>query len=244
MKIDRRIHYIIGIDTETCNTQEKKGKLDFSKGLVYDIGWVITDKKGKIYVEHSYIVQEIFYGEQSLMKSCYYAEKIPHYLREIKEGKRIVKSFFEIWKIFKAEIKLYKIDTIFAHNSFFDYTVLNHTLTYLWGKNQKKYFTSYNMVWWDTVRMAQNAVGIQKTYQKFCKEHGFMTNQKIPKPRFTAEILYKYITKNNGFIENHTGLEDVKIETVILAYCFRQKKKMRKELFNRQYEQLHSNCNY
>ena len=239
-KIDRRIHYLVGIDTETCNTQEVNGKFDFSRSLVYDVGWVVTDKRGRIYKEHSFIVAEIFYGRKDLMKSCYYKEKISLYEKDIKEGKRIVKSFFEIWNLFKKEVALYKIDTIFAHNSFFDYTVLNNTLSYVY--QTKKYFTSYNMIWWDTVRMAQNAVGIQKTYQRFCEKYGYLTNQSIPKPRFTAEILYRYITKNNDFIENHTGLEDIKIEVVILAYCFRQKKKMRKELFNRQYEQLHTYC--
>lgn len=235
--IDKRVHYLIGIDTETCNTKKINGKLDSSKGLVYDIGWVITNKKGRIYVEHSFIVKEIFYGKKDLMDSCYYKEKIPTYEKDIAEGKRVVKSFFEIWELFKKEVALYKINTVFAHNSFFDYTVLNHTLTYLLKAKKTKYFTPYSMIWWDTVRMSQNAVGIQKTYQRFCEVQGYITKNK--KPRFTAEVLYRYITRNNSFIESHTGLEDIKIETTILAYCFKQKKKMRKELFNRQYKQLH-----
>jgi hypothetical protein len=59
-----------------------------------------------------------------------------------------------------------------------------------------------------------------------------MTKHKNPRVRLTAEILYRYITGNNDFIESHTGLEDVLIETKIMSHCFRQHKKMEKKLFS------------
>ena len=37
--------------------------------------------------------------------------------------------------------------------------------------------------------------------------------------------------ENTDFIESHTALEDVMIEKEILAYCYRQHKKMRKKLW-------------
>ena len=82
---------------------------------------------------------------------------------------------------------------------------------------------------WDTMKMASDTICKQKTYKKFCEENGYLT--KKGQVRKTAEILYKYITKNNDFIESHTGLEDVMIEKEILAYCFRQHKAMRKKLY-------------
>lgn len=42
-----------------------------------------------------------------------------------------------------------------------------------------------------------------------------------------AEVIYKYISGNNDFIESHTGLEDVMIEKEIFAKCCRQHKKMK-----------------
>ena len=69
------------------------------------------------------------------------------------------------------------------------------------------------------------------TYKKFCLENGYMT--KNNQCRFTAEILYRFISKNNGFIEEHKGLDDVLIEKEIMAYCYRQHKKMTKELWAR-----------
>ena len=47
-KIDRRKHYIMMLDTETCNTLvDEKGQLDMSSVLVYDLGWKVIDKNGK-----------------------------------------------------------------------------------------------------------------------------------------------------------------------------------------------------
>ena len=76
------------------------------------------------------------------------------------------------------------------------------------------------MVICDTLKMARSVVGKMPTYKKFCKEHGYMT--KNGQMRFTAEILYRFITKDNDFCESHTGLEDVLIEKDILAYCLAQ----------------------
>ena len=49
--------------------------------------------------------------------------------------------------------------------------------------------------------------------------------------KMTAEILYRFISGNEEFDEEHTGLADVMIEKEILAYCYRQHKKMRKKLW-------------
>ena len=50
----------------------------------------------------------------------------------------------------------------------------------------------------------------------------------VTKSKTRAEILYRYITLNNEFVEDHTGLEDVLIEKEIFAKCMAQHKKMRK----------------
>ena len=44
-----------------------------------------------------------------------------------------------------------------------------------------------------------------------------MTTQETPKPQKKAETLYRYLTKNVDFLEEHTGLEDSKIELFILT---------------------------
>ena len=55
-----------------------------------------------------------------------------------------------------------------------------------------------------------------------------MTNHATPQVRKTAEILWRYLTDDKSFEEEHTGLEDVTIEAQIFAECVRQHKKMDK----------------
>ena len=58
-----------------------------------------------------------------------------------------------------------------------------------------------------------------------------MTKHTTPRPQVKAEVLYRYISGDNEFIEDHTGLADVLIEKEIFTYCTKQKKAMRRKLF-------------
>lgn len=227
-KIDRRISYKIMMDTETANVHVVDGKLDMRDVLVYDIGWAVVDKRANIYETKSYIVKEIFYQEAELMRSAYYAKKIPLYLEEIAQGKRVVASFYEIRKDLLETMEKYNTNTVVAHNSRFDLNALNATQRWL-TKSKYRFFLPYGTEIWDTMKMANDTICKQPTYKKWCERNGYITaNGQVRK---TAEVLYRYICCNPAFVEAHTGLEDVMIEAVILAKCFAQHKKMRKKLF-------------
>ena len=229
MKIDKRRHYIMMTDTETANTLlADDGSLDMTSVLVYDIGWQVIDKRGNVYEEKSYIVRDVFMGEKDLMKSAYYAKKIPQYWEDIKSGARVVASFYDIRKDFLDTMARYNTKTVAAHNARFDYRALNGTQRYL-TKSKFRYFFPKDVEVWDTLKMARDVISKRPTYVRFCQEHGYMT--KNNRPQLTAEVLYRYITQNTDFIESHTGLEDVDIERQILAYCFRTHKAMRKALW-------------
>jgi len=230
MKIDKRINYLIGLDTETCNGILVDDKLDLSQSLVYDIGWAVTDKKGRIYKTRSYVIADVFLDMKDVMKSAYYAEKIPQYWKDIKSGKRKLVTFWTMKKALMEDIKTFGVKNIFAHNAGFDVRALNNTMRYI-TKSKFRWFFPYNIEMWDTLKMARQTIGKQKSYQRFCAENNYLTNHKKPQVRLTAEILYRYITNEHDFEESHTGLEDVLIETRILAHCFRQHKKMEKRLF-------------
>ena len=79
--------------------------------------------------------------------------------------------------------------------------------------------------------LSKDIFGNRKTYKDFCLKNGYMTKHKKPQCRFTAEILYRYLTLDTQFAESHTGLEDVLIETEILRNCFKAHKKMTKTLY-------------
>jgi hypothetical protein len=232
-KIDKRIHYIIMTDTETCNTLvNEKGGLDMSSTFVYDIGWAVCDKRGNIYETKSYIVDDIFNHEKELMESAYYSSKIPQYLEQIAKGERVVASYYEIRKDFLDTMARYNTNTVCAHNSRFDYNATNTTQRWL-TKSKYRYFFPKDVEIWDTLKMARDVVIYTKSYKAFCEKNGYMTKHKTPRPRATAEIIYRYITGNEEFIESHTALEDVLIEVKILAYCFSKHKAMAKGLWEK-----------
>ena len=227
-KIDRRRTYLIMGDTETCNTRMENGKLDMRDVLVYDFGFAVCDKQGRVYEKYSFIIKEIFFGMKDLMKSSYYADKLPQYYEEIRNGQRKVVSLYEARQILANVMKEYETNIFVAHNARFDDNALKVTERYI-TKSKYRYFLPFGTEVWDTMKMANDTICKQKTYKKFCEENGYLT--KNGQVRKTAEILYRYITKNNDFIESHTGLEDVMIEKEILAHCFRQHKAMRKKLY-------------
>ena len=232
MKIDKRKKYLIGLDTETCNgLMGEDGKLDLSQSLVYDIGWQVVDKKGKVYRTRSFVVAEIFLDKE-LMKGAYYADKIPQYWEDIKSGKRILTSFRKIRWIFTCDRKEFNCQTVFAHNAYFDYNALNNTIRLLTG-SKYRYFMPYCVEWWDTLKMSRDVFSKSPMYSVYCQKNGYLTAHKVPQNRLTAEILWRYISGNPDFLESHTGLEDVQIETKILVYCLKTHKKIRKALFKK-----------
>lgn len=227
--IDRRHIYGIMLDTETANTLETDKGMDFSSVLPYDFGFAVIDSHGRIYEKYSYVNSDIFYGEADLMRSAYYAKKIPKYEKDIVEGKRIVANSYQIRKILLDVIRKYDCKFVCAHNARFDYTACNNIIRWT-TKSKYRYFFPYGIEFWDTMKMARSVIGKMPTYRKFCEQNGYLT--KNGQCQFTAEVLYRFISKQADFTESHTGLEDVEIEVQILAYCVRQHKPMIKRLFN------------
>ena len=196
---------------------------------VYDCGWAVVDRNGNVYKARSFVNADIFLNEKIAMNSAYYKEKIPKYWNEIKSGERILTSFAKIRKALLEDVAEFKVTEIYAHNCIFDYVSLNTTQRWL-TKSKYRYFFPKFLTMCDTLKMSRDILGKMPTYHRFCEENSYIT--KNGKPRFTAEIIYRFITKDNDFVESHTSLEDVMIEKEILAYCYKQHKKMRKELFS------------
>lgn len=230
MNIDRRHIYGIMLDTETANTIEDNGKLDMSNVLPYDIGFAIVDSHGRVYEKHSFVIADIYIYEKELMQSAYYASKLPQYEADLRSGKRLLRTAYTIRQIICKKIQQYNCKFAVAHNARFDYTACNNLERWT-TKSKYRYFLPYGIEWWDTLKMARDVIGKMPTYKRYCEENGYICKNKQLK--MTAEVLYRFISKDETFVESHTGLEDVEIEVQILAYCVKQHKKMRKALFNK-----------
>ena len=113
-KIDRRRNYFLCIDTETVPVDKDFDGVDPYNMWVYDVGVAVIDKHGNVYETFSFVNADIFIDEKELMKSAYYADKIPDYWEDIKNGKRVLTSFYNIRKTIMMLIDKYEIEKVFA----------------------------------------------------------------------------------------------------------------------------------
>ena len=228
-KIDKRRNYIMILDTETANSTNSEGKVDPSSAFAYDIGFIVCDTKGNIYESYSFVNKDIFFGEADLMQSSYYKKKLPQYHIDIAEGTRTLATTYEIRYKMIELIEKYGIKAVAAYNARFDYNTLNSTERWT-TKSKYRYWFPYDSVEiWDIMKMARDIICKMPTYSKFCEAHNlYSANGRCSQ---TAETMYRFITKNPTFEEEHTGLADVLIEKEIYDYCRRQKKAMRKLLW-------------
>lgn len=214
-----RKQFFLVLDVETANSTED--------ALVYDVGFAICDRAGAIYEADSFVVSDIFFQEKDLMNSAYYAEKIPQYLEGIKNHAFKVKSFHEVRSILAQMIEKYKVEAVCAYNASFDYKALNTTERWL-TKSRYRYFLPYGTKVFCIWHMACQTICMQKSYVRFCLENELTSPSGNIKT--SAEAVYAYMIKDSTFDESHTGLQDVLIEVQIMAHCFRQHKKLNKEI--------------
>ena len=204
--IDNETLFLV-IDTETTNSIDDP--------FAYDVGFAVVRANGEVVESHSYVVADVFLDQQ-LMASAYFANKIPQYWEEIKNGKRLLRRYKTIRSILRDVVAQYGIRYVVAHNASFDYRSLNYTQRLL-TSSKYRYFLPWGVQMWDTLKMARECFGKDDQYKTWCKTNGFVTGK--GQPRLTAEIIHRYLTGNLDFVEEHTGLEDVLIEKDILAYC-------------------------
>ena len=204
-------NYLIVIDTETTNSLEDP--------ICYDVGFAVVDAAGNVYEKYSFVVAEIFLDEQ-LMSSAYFIDKIPQYWEEIKEGKRKLAKFSTIRFKFAEVCKKWNVHIVAAHNARFDYRSLNLTQRFL-TCSKHRYFFPFGLKIWDTLKMSREVLNDNDDYGEFCYNHGFLTSRMCR--RFTAEIVFRFLSGSIDFEESHTGLEDVLIEKEIFSYCVKVK---------------------
>lgn len=218
MKVDKRKNYIMVIDTETTNNDMSS---KFNDGLVYDIGFVVCDKKGNIYAKRSFAIKEIF-DYKELMQSAYYKAKLPKYYKAIENKKMEKVTLYNAKQRIKKAIEYFNIKEVYAYNANFDITTLNNTIRFT-TSSKYRYFLPYGIKVCDIWNIACQVLGLQKTFQwenVRNAKNNLITN---------AERMFGYCEQID-FQEEHTGLADAMVESQILARCFKSHKSIDKSI--------------
>lgn len=198
---------IMMIDTETTN--------DIDCPIVYDVGYQIFNLSGDVFCERSFVNADVFLDKE-MMTTAFFADKIPAYWDAIKSGTRELKVWRNIKRQIADDCKRFGVTAVCAHNASFDNRALNTTQRYI-TTSKYRYFLPFGLTWYDTLKMARQVLKNDTAYGEFCYENDYLT--KNGQRRYTAEIIYRFLTGENDFVESHTGLEDVKIEKEILKFC-------------------------
>ena len=218
IKVDKRKKYLMFLDVETTNNQMNS---KFNDGLVYDIGFVICDKEGKIYAKRSFAIKDIFDWKE-LMSTAYYKNKLPKYYEKLNKKQMEKVTIWEARKRIHKAMKYFNITEVYAYNANFDYTTLNNTVRYLSG-SACRWFFPFGTKICDIWNIACQVLGTQKTFQWENirnKNNNLITN---------AERMFGYCEQID-FEEEHTGLADAIVESQILARCLKSHKSIDKKI--------------
>ena len=201
-------NFYMVLDTETCGE------------LVFDIGFKVIDRAGNCYAQGSYVVKEFIDDPAALdmFNDRFTRNKIGKYYFNLwnNSGNFEVATFPQIRNI--INYNLYHFNAILcAYNIAFDVTHLEKTANYF----GIPHFFEVECKTLDVWHMAMSVLGTNN-YIKFCINHKFLTNAgNIPTG---AEIMYRFITNDIEFIEEHTARADCDIEAAIMVKCFNRKK--------------------
>lgn len=198
---------ILMLDCETTN--------DIDCPFVYDVGYQIFTLADGVLCEKSFVNADIFLDKE-LMASAYFADKVPQYWDDIKSGKRTLRKWYNIKREIAADCKRFGVVFACAHNAAFDNRALNTTQRYQ-TTSRVRYFLPYGIEWLDTLKMVRKVLKNDDGYGAFCYANEYLTARGCR--RYTAEIIYRWLTGAVDFEESHTGLEDVKIERQIFEFC-------------------------
>jgi len=212
----KKKYYMI-LDTETTSNAK----------TVYDIAYTIIDRKGNIIEQANYLVKEII--EHPFLLGILKRDKFSSrkyretYAERYANEKKIVLPFLKIRQNIRRAIRNYNCPVI-AYNVAFDYEALTNMAKDL-GK--QSFFTKTTQIW-DLQNIALYILCNSCLYTVFCDENNFVTDKGNRK--CSAEIVYRYITRNLEFEEAHTALADTEIEAEIFIACVNRRKKMHTEL--------------
>jgi len=195
-------------DTET---------IGITKKWVYDLGAVITNKEGKLLYKKRWIIQEVM-NIPNIADIAFYGEKIKTFYPQFTPVK-----FALAREEFRSMLKHFNVNIITAYNLNFDMHAIKETLEFTEIGNK---FLNYPLTFFDLWNASCDTILKQKKFKEIAKKEQWIT--KSNNLQSSAEIAYKYITKNYNFVESHTALEDAIIEAKILQAVLKQKQRILK----------------
>lgn len=257
--LDRRRKYYLVLDCETATLPyainfdgETRKKIAIAKPLIYDLGWQVIDRNGKVYRRKSYLISEIF-SVPAVFNTAYYASKRPIYIERLEKGEITLTDWRTAIKDLLSDIE--QVESVGAYNSMFDFKkAIPFTETYInklyskdfyeWESFQNKIcdriasgektrgenFDGNNFIFrnkkyplFDVWGLSCKHILDNDEYREMCINNDWITaSGKYYKT--SAETCYRFFKGNNDFNESHTAIDDTEIESEIFTEILRRTK--------------------
>lgn len=253
-KYDKRRKYYLILDCETATLPhaidyigEERKRISIAKPLIYDLGWQVVDRTGRVYAKKNYLISEIF-SVPSVFDTAYYKDKRPVYLEKLDKGEILLTD----WRTAVRELveDMDAVEGVGAYNAMFDFKkAIPFTELYI----NELYSPDFHK-WLDFQNSCCDGIaqgGLKppansefdpevfrfrgKAYPLFdlwglsCK-HILNTNGyknaclengwATASGKYfstTAENAFRFFTGQNEFDEAHTALDDAEIESLLFA---------------------------
>lgn len=198
----------------------------YSTARPYNIGYIIADKYGTIYVKRSFALTACIWENIVSMIASRQAEEmtkanVEEILKDVEKPrisrKYKITSIDSFKKRFKKDVEKFKVKRLFAYNVNFD----KGSLRRLFGE---KDFQTLNLEYCDIISGIVQTRLITEKYIRYCIDNGYITEKGNIQTK--AEVVYRYLTNSPDFTEEHTGLSDCLIEYEILLTAFNAHKKI------------------
>lgn len=194
---------IVVFDTETTSLE---------KTFCYNIGYLVYDTDNhEVLLRKDFIVEQVW-NNLPLFSSAYYADKRELYVSKMRGRRAVLKKYGYITQEMKRDFEKFNVEYAFAYNAAFDEKVFNFMCDWYKVINP---FDNVKIV--DIMPFAYNFLCNTESYKQFCEQHQLFTD--AGNYSMTAENVYRYVSGNTDFIEEHTALADSDIEAIILMEC-------------------------
>ena len=259
MKLDKRRKYYIVLDCETATLPyaanfdgEARKRIAIAKPLIYDLGWTIVDRQGRVYARRNFLITEIF-SVPAIFNTAYYASKRPLYLERLRKGEIVLTD----WNTAAAALveDMREVEAVGAYNSMFDFKkaipftelyikMLYSPDFYEWERMQNEIceniangskrdsnrafdpeifrFRDESFPLFDLWGLSCEHLLNNDEYKEMCRDNRWYSASG-KYYKTSAEAAYRFVSKELDFDEAHTALDDAEIESVLLRHIMKKK---------------------
>ena len=258
-KFDRRRKYYMVLDCETATLPyaanydgEVRKAIAIARPLIYDLGWQVIDRQGRVYARKHFLISE-FFSVPAVFNTAYYASKRPKYIEMLNNGEITLTD----WRSASAEMvaDMEYCEAVGAYNSMFDFkkaipftelyiSMLYSDGFYEWEAMQNNscsriahsgsrggnrafdenhfFFRGVNYPLFDLWGMSCEHLLNNDDYKRMCIDENW-TTASGKYFKTSAETAYRFMTGNLQFDEAHTALDDAIIESELFAAIVKPK---------------------